>query len=80
MDRLLEQVKQTIADTLKVDIKTIADDATQDDVAAWDSMGHLNIIMELERRFSVSFSTEEAINSLSIPKIIETLKGKLNGS
>ncbi len=75
---LIEQIRQIIAETLSIDVEMISDNATQSEVDNWDSMGHLNIIMAIERQFNISFSTEEAINCLSVPKLAEAIKGKTN--
>ncbi len=79
--QLTKRVKELIAGVLETDVSGIADGATQEDVEGWDSMGHLNIIMEIEKSFdNISFSTEEALNIRSIPKIVEAIRGKLGGN
>ena len=32
---------------------------TKDEIESWDSMGHLNLILEVEDTFGVSFTKEE---------------------
>ncbi len=75
---LFEQVKQVIADALNINKEQISDNSSREDIDNWDSMGHLNIIMAIERKFNVSFSTEEAINSASVLQLAKVLEGKLN--
>ena len=45
----------------------IQDEWTSDDIANWDSLGHLNLIMALEKEFNITFEIEEmfAIDSIS---------------
>lgn len=74
---LITQIRETIASTLQKPLEIVGPQAEQDDVEGWDSLGQLNIIMELEERFGVSFTTEQVIQMRSVPQIattIETIK------
>jgi len=42
----------------------------------WDSLEHLKIIMEIERKFKKKFTFTEIINCNSFKKICETLEKK----
>lgn len=37
----------------------ITDDMDADDVEAWDSLSHINMIVEVERHFGISFRNSE---------------------
>jgi acyl carrier protein len=67
-----EQIKKVISQVLK----TMVDDNTsQDSCAAWDSLHHLNLIIELEIEFDIAFEPEEIAcmkNIDAIEKIIST--------
>ncbi len=45
-------------------------------VAAWDSLGHLNLILALEAEFNVSFSPEDVINMRSLGLIRDGLRAQ----
>jgi acyl carrier protein len=47
------------------------------DIEEWDSINHLNLIIELEDEFSVSFSTEEIKDLGSVQQIIDLISQKL---
>jgi acyl carrier protein len=44
------------------------------DVSAWDSVGHMNLVNELEQRFGQQFEIDEIMEMTSSGKIIEILK------
>jgi acyl carrier protein len=51
------------------------DDATSiENTKGWDSMGHVALIMALEREFSISISPADAIDLTSVGKIDEFLR------
>ena len=42
-------------------------------IAAWDSAGHLKLILELEKQFSIQFDDEEVSELISVPAISAAL-------
>jgi acyl carrier protein len=43
------------------------------EIAAWDSMGHLALMLELEREFGIRFSTQQIESLQSISTIVDTV-------
>jgi len=68
------EVKEILAKVLEIDITTIFDNATQKDIAKWDSLQHLNLIVEIEDKYDISIDPEDISEMLSIDKIIEIIK------
>ena len=68
------EVKEILAKVLEIDIATIFDNATQKDIAKWDSLKHLNLIVEIEDIYDISIDPEDISEMLSIDKIIEIIK------
>jgi acyl carrier protein len=68
------EVKEILAKVLEIDIATIFDNATQKDIAKWDSLQHLNLIVEIEDKYDISIDPEDISEMLSIEKIIEIIK------
>ena len=50
--------------------------SVRDDFAIWDSINHLNLIVELEDFYHVSFTMDEIKEMVSVKKIMEILDGK----
>jgi acyl carrier protein len=42
----------------------------------WDSIGHINLVLEIEKEFKIKLTFDEIINSSSFEKIIEILEKK----
>jgi len=49
-----------------------------DEVSDWDSIGHVNFMSKIEKRFKIRFNTNDFFQLISILKIISYLKKKLN--
>lgn len=78
MSELLSEVNEVIRDVFDDEQITCTETSTAEDVDGWDSLMHLNVIIALEKRFSIRFSTaeiallkEEGQNVGSILKLID---------
>jgi acyl carrier protein len=69
-----ERIKKVLSEVLKT---TVDDDTAQDSCAAWDSLHHLNLIIELEIEFDISFEPEEIACMKSIEIIEKIISVKL---
>ncbi len=70
---LFEKLQQTISSTLKVAPAKITETTRDEDVAAWDSLGQVNLIMALEQAFDIYIEVEDFGNLNSVPAILEFL-------
>lgn len=48
-----------IANVLEVEPESITLDTTSDQVEAWDSLGHVNVVSEVESAFGITIPIEE---------------------
>tara|TARA_R110002073_G_scaffold75199_1_gene183507 strand:- start:2370 stop:2606 length:237 start_codon:yes stop_codon:yes gene_type:complete len=71
---ILDQVKQTIADTLNTSSSSITKDSSAENTDAWDSLAQVNLMIALEQTFDITLDVEDfmKLNSVkSITKFIE---------
>ena len=68
-----DKLQQTIATTLKVPPAKVTASTRDQDLAAWDSLGQVNLIMALEQEFGVYVEVEEFGNLNSVPAILAYL-------
>jgi len=82
VSELLEQVTTIIRDVFGDDEVTVTETSSAEDVDGWDSLMHLNLVIALEKRFGIRFSTaeislmkEEGQNLGTILNLIRAKKG-----
>jgi acyl carrier protein len=75
-DGVLDKVRQAVSDVFGVPAAEITADSSPQTVEAWDSMGHLNLILALEQSFGVQFSPEEIAVMTSVRLAADTLSRK----
>lgn len=56
----------------------IFDEMTAKDLEDWDSLVHMNLIINIEENFDVKFSLEEVVELNSIIEIIKKVEEKMS--
>ena len=67
------QPEEVIAKVFGMPVAEVNDDTSNKTVGAWDSYGHLTLVLELEATYDVSLSPEEVFNMISVRSVKETL-------
>jgi acyl carrier protein len=71
---LFERLQATMATTLKVAPSKITPQLTNEDLAAWDSLGQVNLMMALEQTFDLYIEVEDFEGLHSVPAILDYLQ------
>ncbi len=71
---LFPKVQELIAQTLKLRSAKITRDTSDRDLAAWDSLAHVNLMMSLEQTFDLFMEVEDFAKLTSVPAILAYLK------
>ena len=70
-----EKVLEILKDLFELD--TVDETCSQTTCEKWDSMGQLNLVVELESEFDVTLEPEEIGEMKSFSDIIRILKSKI---
>ena len=72
-------MEQKVLEILKnlFELESVDETCSQETCAKWDSMGQLNLVVELESEFDVELEPEEIGEMKSFADIIRILKTKL---
>lgn len=69
----MEQYKKIFCDTFEISEEQL-EGLTYQSIDAWDSVGHMNLIAELEDTFGIMMETDDIIDFNSFETGIEILK------
>ena len=61
MDALDARLRKIWSELFRVDPSELSDDVRRGELDGWDSIGHLDLVSELESQFSVSLDLEQAL-------------------
>ena len=73
---MYDRLEGIIRRALQIDKKSLDPNWTSDDIEAWDSVGHLNLILELEKEYGVKFEIEEMFELVKLGDIEDILRKK----
>ena len=71
------KVFEIIAQVCDTDVANVTLESTIGDFPAWDSMGHLTILQQVEEELEVSFEPEEMMDLEDVNDIIKAVEAKL---
>ena len=70
------RIKQVMSDVFNIDINSINDTSSPDNIENWDSLKHMNLIIALEEEFGVIFDDQEIVDSMNYALIVNILDFK----
>tara|TARA_B100000029_G_scaffold510023_2_gene600559 strand:- start:708 stop:947 length:240 start_codon:yes stop_codon:yes gene_type:complete len=70
------QIRKLITSQFKIKKKSIKQNLSANNVAKWDSLGHLSLITTIEKKFKISFTQEEIVKMLDEKNILNVIKKK----
>jgi len=65
-----------ISDVFNIKKEKLTMKSSTNDISEWDSIGHLNLILEIERNVGTSFSPEQISEMTSVENILSQINEK----
>ncbi|NBH83205.1 acyl carrier protein [bacterium C-53] len=72
-----ERLQEVFRDVFDDDAIVISDETTAEDIESWDSLTHVQLIVAVEKEFSVKFSTVEVMKLKNVGEFIELINKKV---
>lgn len=69
----IERVRTVLAEALQMSVDNVRPDLRFGDLPQWDSMGHMEIMMQLESQMGIEVNADTIKALISIPAICEYL-------
>ncbi|MBR6328020.1 MAG: acyl carrier protein [Lachnospiraceae bacterium] len=73
-----ERLQEVFRDVFDDDEIELTDETTADDIDAWDSLTHVQLIVAVEKEFSLKFSTVEVMRLKNVGEFIALIDRKLS--
>jgi acyl carrier protein len=75
---LFDTVRALTADVLQVPADQLTAQSSPENIEAWDSVHHLNLVLALEQEFGVQFEPEEIDDMSNLGRVLEVVENKLS--
>lgn len=77
-DEIISKVYNLIKTIAQNEDLSLEEETIFEEIDGWDSLNTVDLEMEVESKFNVSFETGEFVEYNSIKELIDCLEGKLN--
>ena len=72
-----EKVLEIMSKTFNIDVLLLSKKTSKKDLSQWDSMSHLNLIVDIENEFNIRFSNEEMVTIIDFKSLLKIIKIKI---
>ena len=73
-DKKFKIITETISKIIKIDPRLVNEMTYRENFSKWDSLAHLNLMLELEKKFDKKVSTSKMNDLDSVKKIFQYFK------
>jgi acyl carrier protein len=73
---IVSRLTPIFRDVFNDDALVVSDSMTAADVATWDSLSNINMIIAVEKAFGVKFSIKDVRNLKNVGELLELIKRK----
>ncbi len=73
-----ERIRVVMAQIFNVDIDSITEESSPENIERWDSLKHIQLVLAIEDEFDITFSDDDIPNLLSTRVIEDTVRQLAN--
>ncbi|MES1159962.1 MAG: acyl carrier protein [Bacteroidota bacterium] len=77
MEDLIKQLNVIFIDVLDNDAISLTADTTAADIAEWDSLSHIQLVVAIEKHFKIRFTASEIQSWKNIADMVRSIDSKL---
>ena len=74
---IIEELQVIFREIFDEDDLVISRDTVAEDIEDWDSLTHMQLIIEIEKRYGIKFTTAEIKKAANVGEFIDIIKEKL---
>jgi acyl carrier protein len=75
-DQILKQVNEIFKEILEDDTISLTMETTIEDVDAWDSLNHIQLVVAVERHFSIRCTSKEIQSWKNVGELVDSIMQK----
>ena len=72
----LDQLQEVFRDVFDSDHIVLSRETNANDIAEWDSLTHIRLIISIEQEFAVQFDTTEVVDLKNVGMFLDLLNAK----
>lgn len=76
-EEVLKKVNEIFIDILDNEDIVLNDSSKAEDIEEWDSLSHIQLVVAIEKKFKIKFSTQEIQGWKNIGSVCESILNKI---
>jgi acyl carrier protein len=78
LNQILEELNEVFIDVLDNEEIVLKEETTAHDIEEWDSLSHIMLIVNIEKKYKIKFTSIEIAGFKNIGELAKTIKQKLD--
>jgi acyl carrier protein len=74
-DAVRARISELLGQILKRDLGPLADSVRAEEVAGWDSLAHMRLLVALEEAYDIQFGVSELVAPADVGELISLIQG-----
>jgi acyl carrier protein len=74
---IFNKLNKIFCEILDLDEVTLTDDTSANDIEEWDSLAQIQLIVAIEKAFSIKFNSQEILSWKNVGAMIDCILSKL---
>ena len=79
MDDTLARLEQVFCDTFQRDDMSITRETSAGDIEGWDSLMHVNLVVNVEKAFKIRFRSSEVASLKNVGEFLDLIHSRIQG-
>lgn len=75
--KIMNELQDIFRDIFDDDELVISNETTSDDIEDWDSLTHMQLIVQIEKKYNITFTTAEIKKAANVGEFISIIEEKL---
>lgn len=76
--KIIEELQEIFREIFDDEEIVLTNETTADDIDDWDSLTHMQLIVQIEEKYKIRFSTAEIKKAANVGEFVKIIEGKLN--
>ena len=73
------RIKAIMANVFKIDINEINAETSADNIDQWTSLGHVDLLVNLQKEFDIEFTDSQIVEMLSYKTVVQNVRAAMTG-
>lgn len=76
-EAIFQQLNEIFIDVLDLDECHLTDQSSANDIEEWDSLSHIQLIVAIEKKFQIRFSSLEIMKWKNVGEMVDSILSKI---